>query len=144
REDGDPHAGPGSLAPRDCRVHRRGFDDARRRRSAARRWPGSASRLLLTRSPRRSVMEGSMPFDAEELMKLMGVAGGLLLGALFIGFLITAVVLEERRKTRQNVEYEQSRREIAAYVAEGSISPADASKLLASGRSLKSRILDDA
>lgn len=89
-------------------------------------------------------MEGSMPFDAEELMKLMGVAGGLLLGALFIGFLIIAVVLDERRKTRQNVEYEQSRREIAAYVAEGSISPADANKLLASGRSLKSRILDHA
>lgn len=88
-------------------------------------------------------MEGSMPFDAEELMKIMGVAGGLLLGALFIGFLTLAVVLEERRKTRQNAEYEQSRREIAAYVAEGSITPADANKLLASGRSLKQRIMDE-
>lgn len=88
-------------------------------------------------------MEGSMPFDADELLKLMGVAGGLLLGALFIGFLIIAVVLEERRKTRQNVEYEQSRREIAAYVAEGSITPTDAQKMLATGRSLKQRILDD-
>lgn len=88
-------------------------------------------------------MEGSMPFDAEELMKLMGVAGGLLLGALFIAFLIIAVVLEERRKTRQNIEYEQSRREIAAYVAEGSVSPTDAQKMLATGRSLKQRIIEE-
>ena len=88
-------------------------------------------------------MEGSMPFDAEELMKLVAVAGGLTLGALFIGFLALAVWLEERRKTRQNQELEQSRREIAAYVAEGSITPADAQKLLAPGRSLKSRIMDE-
>jgi len=89
-------------------------------------------------------MNGSMPLDAEELMKLMGVAGGLVLGALFIGFLTLAVVLEERRKSRQNADYEQSRREIAAYVAEGSIAPEDAARILNSGRSLKSRILDQA
>lgn len=89
-------------------------------------------------------MEGPMSVDAEELMRLLGIAGGILLGALFIGFLTLAVVLEERRKSRQNHEYEQSRREIAAYVAEGSIAPEDAARLLNSGRSLKSRILEQA
>lgn len=87
-------------------------------------------------------MGGPMPFDAEELMKLIAVAGGFALGALFIGFIAMAVWLEERRKTRQNHEFEQSRREIAAYVAEGSIAPEDAARLLGSGRSLKSRILE--
>jgi hypothetical protein len=88
-------------------------------------------------------MEGSVPFDAEELMKLVAVAGGLTLGALFIGFLALTVWLDARRKARQSQEFEQSRCEIAAYVAEGSITPADAQKLLATGRSLKSRIMDE-
>jgi hypothetical protein len=63
-------------------------------------------------------------------LDLVGTVGGLAIGALFIGFLALVVVLEERRKVAQTREREQSRREIAAYVAEGSISAQDAARLL--------------
>ena len=63
-------------------------------------------------------------------INLVGLVGGLSLGALFIGFLCLVVFLEEKRKVAQTREREQSRREIAAYVAEGSISSADAARLL--------------
>jgi hypothetical protein len=43
---------------------------------------------------------------------------------------IVAVITEAIRKTMQARAREQSRREIAAYVAEGSISPDDAVRLL--------------
>lgn len=43
------------------------------------------------------------------------------------------VRVKERTKLRQTVAREETRRELAAYVAEGSISPDDAAKLMASG-----------
>ena len=46
---------------------------------------------------------------------------------------IVAIIAEAFRKTAQTKAREESRREIAAYVAEGTISPDDAAKLLASG-----------
>lgn len=61
---------------------------------------------------------------------IIATVGGLGLGALFILFLCLVVWLEERRKVTQTRERELSRREIAAYVAEGSISASDAAKLL--------------
>jgi hypothetical protein len=44
---------------------------------------------------------------------------------------ILASAFTKNTKTR---EFEQSRREIAAYVAEGSISPDDAAKMLSAGQ----------
>ena len=63
-------------------------------------------------------------------LKVIATVGGMSLGAMFIAFLGLVVWLEERRKVTQTRERELSRREIAAYVAEGSISADDASKLL--------------
>jgi len=82
-------------------------------------------------------MEGtlsSMPLE------VVATIGGLSLGALFILFLGVVVVLEERRKMAQTRERELSRREIAAYVAEGSISANDAAKILSD----KSKSVGDA
>lgn len=53
-----------------------------------------------------------------------------------------AVVSEERRKAARTREREQSRREIAAYVAEGSITPDDAVRLMAAGASLKDKLTE--
>ena len=88
-------------------------------------------------------MESAYLFGPDETVKLVGVAGGLLLGAMFIAFLMLAVWWDSRSKVRRTEEFENSRREIAAYVAEGSIAPDDAAKLLASGRSLRHRIMDE-
>jgi hypothetical protein len=81
-------------------------------------------------------------FLASADLEVIATTGGLTLGALFIGFLTIAVVMEERRKLAQTREYEESRREIAAYVAEGTISPEDAARMLEPGRPIKQRILE--
>jgi hypothetical protein len=47
---------------------------------------------------------------------------------------VTAIIAGVTRRSIQARAFEQSRREIAAYVAEGSITPDDAAKLLAAGR----------
>jgi hypothetical protein len=53
---------------------------------------------------------------------------------------ITAIIAEAIRKTAQTKAREESRREIAAYVAEGTISPDDAARLLAAGGSIGDQI----
>ena len=53
---------------------------------------------------------------------------------------IVAILAEAIRKTKQTKAREETRREIAAYVAEGTISPDDAAKLLAAGGSLGDQI----
>ncbi len=74
----------------------------------------------------------------------MGMLGAITLGGIFIVFLIVAVVVEERRKVIQLREREETRREIAAYVAEGSMSPEDAERILTAGAlsDLKKRFRD--
>jgi uncharacterized membrane protein YcjF (UPF0283 family) len=57
-------------------------------------------------------------------------------------FAVIAVVADAVRKVLQNREREKSRREIAAYVAEGSISPDDGAKLISAGGKLKDRIAE--
>jgi hypothetical protein len=47
---------------------------------------------------------------------------------------ITAITLGTRQNVRIEREREESRREIAAYVAEGSITPEDAERLLSVGK----------
>ncbi len=89
-------------------------------------------------------MGGSVPMlDGDDTLRIIAVAGGLMLGALFIAFLTLTVWIDARRKMRQTAEFEQSRREIAAYIAEGSIAPDDAARLLATGRPLRSRVMDE-
>jgi hypothetical protein len=52
---------------------------------------------------------------------------------IFAGFLFSFLcfVVHSRRKSKERREIEQSRREVAAYVAEGSMSPDEAARLLA-------------
>lgn len=69
--------------------------------------------------------------DSEVLMVLFG--GGILVA-------IVAMITDAIRKMAQTRAREETRREIAAYVAEGSISPDDAAKLLAAGSSLKDQL----
>jgi hypothetical protein len=70
----------------------------------------------------------------------MGDAGMVVLfGGGFV-VAIVAIIAEAFRKTTQIKAREESRREIAAYVAEGTISPDDAAKLLAAGSSIGDQI----
>ena len=68
-----------------------------------------------------------------EIMMVVLFAGGFTVA-------IVAIVTEAIRKILQTRAREESRREIAAYVAEGSISPDDAAKLLAGGGSLADKL----
>lgn len=62
----------------------------------------------------------------DDFIKAIAIIGGLTVA-------IVAIITSAIRKTLITRAREQSRREIAAYVAEGSISPDDAAKLLAKG-----------
>lgn len=57
------------------------------------------------------------------------MVGAVIIAAIFAEYMM--VRTKTRAKTEQAIAREESRREIAAYVAEGSMSPADAEKLLA-------------
>jgi hypothetical protein len=70
----------------------------------------------------------------EDSIALMVLFGGGMIAV------IVSVVVDARRKTAQTKEREESRREIAAYVAEGSISADDAAKLLSAGGSLGDKV----
>lgn len=54
---------------------------------------------------------------------ILAIAGGLLLGAI-------AIFMGVLRKIAKEKQVEESRREIAAYVAEGSMTPDDAERIL--------------
>lgn len=74
-------------------------------------------------------MLASIPFqdmDGGQIIGLVAVGGGLL-------FVIIGTIARNARMIATNKEREQSRREIAAYVAEGSMSPEQAERLLAAG-----------
>jgi hypothetical protein len=53
---------------------------------------------------------------------------------------ITAITFETWRKAAHTRQREQSRREIAAYIAEGSMSPEDGARLMAAGESIKDKL----
>ncbi len=63
-------------------------------------------------------------FDPE---KVIALGGGFFIAALAILCGTISSVMRQRQR-------EQSRREIAAYVAEGSITPEDGAKLIAAGK----------
>ncbi len=64
--------------------------------------------------------------SADDVIPIVAIGGGLLLG--LVGMISSAV-----RKMAQEHEREQSRREIAAYVAEGSMTAEDGAKLINAG-----------
>lgn len=64
--------------------------------------------------------------DFKDMIPLVAVAGGFTVAI----FGIVAGTVKHTVRTRQR---EESRREIAAYVAEGSITPEDAQKLIEAG-----------
>jgi len=66
----------------------------------------------------------------DEAVAIVAVGGGLIVALTWI----IAATIDSVCKTRAR---EESRREIAAYVAEGTMSPDDAAKLIAAGRSPK-------
>jgi hypothetical protein len=66
------------------------------------------------------------------MIPIIAVAGGLGLG-------MVSIVAKSIRRTAETKHREESRREIAAYVAEGSISPDDAYKLLSAGTDPKGK-----
>jgi hypothetical protein len=72
---------------------------------------------------------------AEELA-IVGIIFGGGFTVAIVG-MITGAIRDVFRSRHQ----EESRREIAAYVAEGSISPDDAAKILAAGGSIKDRVV---
>ena len=61
--------------------------------------------------------------QAQDLIPLVAIVGG-------IAIAIIAIISGTIRATARTKEVEATRREIAAYVAEGSITPADAERLL--------------
>lgn len=71
--------------------------------------------------------------DEGEVAMIVLFGGGMLAA-------IVAIITDAIRKTLETRAREESRREIAAYVAEGTISPDDAAKLLAAGGSIADKI----
>ncbi|MEQ8769242.1 MAG: hypothetical protein RIB60_01905 [Phycisphaerales bacterium] len=62
----------------------------------------------------------------ENLIPIIAVAGGLLVA-------IVAIVMGTIASTKKTRQREETRREVAAYVAEGSMTPDDAERLLNAG-----------
>lgn len=77
----------------------------------------------------------TLAFATEEaaiMIPIIAIAGGLGVG-------MVSIIAKSIRKSAEIRHREESRREIAAYVAEGSISPDDAYKLLSAGTDPKGR-----
>jgi hypothetical protein len=85
------------------------------------------------------VLIPTLAFDSNEAMLGMSNEAmvGLMIpviaisGALFLGFV--GIICKTIRKSVEVKHKEESRREIAAYVAEGTMSPDDAYKILSAG-----------
>jgi len=64
--------------------------------------------------------------DLEDAIPIIAMGGGIVIA--IVGMISTTI-----RKSLATKAHEESRREIAAYVAEGSMTPDDAYKLLSAG-----------
>ena len=65
------------------------------------------------------------------------------IGLLVVGILVFALlmsIIEAWRKVQQTKAREETKREVAAYVAEGSMTAEDGARLMAAGESVKSKL----
>jgi hypothetical protein len=69
---------------------------------------------------------GMSESEMRAVIPLIAIGGGLIVG-------VVAIVTSAVTKVAQTKAREESRREIAAYVAEGTISPDDATRMLNAG-----------
>lgn len=76
-----------------------------------------------------SIVEGvplNLGLGDEELIAMLAISGGLFIA-------IMTIVLGTVKSVLRSRDRERTRREVAAYVAEGSISPQDAKEILEAG-----------
>ncbi len=66
-----------------------------------------------------------------EVVATMAVGGGILIA-------IISIIMNTIRSTSQTKQREQTRREVAAYIAEGSMTPEQGEKILSAGKASKS------
>jgi hypothetical protein len=78
-------------------------------------------------------------FAQENLRDLIAANIWVAVPALVFTWLTISKIAENIRKSSQTKAREESRREIAAYVAEGSMTPEDAERLIAAGGKAESR-----
>jgi len=67
-----------------------------------------------------------LAIDPTEVIPVLASGGGMAIG-------VVGIVASNMRRASREREREQTRREIAAYVAEGSMTPEDGAKLIAAG-----------
>ncbi len=82
---------------------------------------GASAALFLAATA--SAAPNDMPLTGEEMLKLVAISGGVLIAAL-------AIIFGSAKSMVKAKEREQTKRELAAYVAEGSMRPEDAEKIL--------------
>ncbi|MGQ0629005.1 MAG: hypothetical protein ACT4PL_13015 [Phycisphaerales bacterium] len=71
----------------------------------------------------------------DAIIPVLAIAGGLVVG-------VVAIISSTIKRTRIAQAREESRREIAAYVAEGTMSAEDGAKLLEAGKSSFEKIVN--
>jgi len=79
----------------------------------------------------------TLAFESDEAMMGLMIPVIAVTGGLFLGFV--SIICKTIRKNTEVKHKEESRREVAAYVAEGTISPDDAYKLLSAGTDVKGK-----
>jgi len=83
----------------------------------------SLSEVLMSSIHSVPTVPAVLAADADEIVPVLAVGGGLVFGMVWM----LAWMINSMYKTKQ---VERSRREIAAYIAEGTISPEDGVKLM--------------
>ena len=84
------------------------------------------------------------PDTASLLTDRVLITGAIFLGGIVLCVFVTIwIVIDSRHKAAEARNREETRREIAAYVAEGSMTVEDATKLLTAGGSIGHRIMNE-
>ncbi len=91
--------------------------------SGAIRWTALAGVALGATASAASAAPQDMPLNGDQIVKIIMFGGGLCVAALYI-------VFGSIKSTVKSKEREQTKRELAAYVAEGSMKPEDAERIL--------------
>ncbi len=84
------------------------------------------------------------PDTASLLTDRVLITGAIFLGGIILCVFVTIwIVIDARHKAAESRNREETRREVAAYVAEGSMTVEDATKLLTAGGSIGHRIMNE-